>query len=475
MYVAYTSPHWPLHALQKDIDKYKGRYDAGWDALREARFQRQKKLGVVTTGTLLPPRDEQVEPWISLSKEKQDEMAMRMAIYAAQVDIMDQGIGRIVRKLEEEKQIDNTLIFFLSDNGACAEFISSGESKEVTGMQDTFESYRIHWANMGSTPFREYKHYTHEGGIATPLIAHWPSGIAKNLNNTFIGDYGHVSDIMATCVDLANTIYPAERAGYAITPLEGRSLVPHFSGKANNRGFIYWEHEANIALRDGKWKLVAKTPTGKEFSRASLELFDMEADPSEMNNLALKYPERVKTMYEKWVAWAERIGAFPLDSRPYGVRKDVYNTSINGTFDDKLGGWQIVKDESVSARIEIDTTGQLSGKNALKISVNKPVKEPGAFALSWNLKASKGDQYTVALKTKASHATSFALQFQKSDKRAARVFAEQLMASQETAVSSLRRFEIPENGMYKLVLDFGDLKPGYQLWIDDVELVRIRK
>ncbi|HEU5147748.1 MAG TPA: arylsulfatase, partial [Chryseosolibacter sp.] len=176
MYVAYTAPHWPLHALQKEIDKSKERYAKGWDKLRQERFKKQKQLGVITEGTKLSPRDEQIEAWGSLTEEKQNEMVMRMAIYAAQIDIMDQGVGRIVQKLKEKNQLDNTLILFLSDNGACAEFISSGKSKEVTGKENTFESYRIAWANLSSTPFREYKHFTHEGGIATPLIAHWPSG-----------------------------------------------------------------------------------------------------------------------------------------------------------------------------------------------------------------------------------------------------------------------------------------------------------
>ncbi|HYH56313.1 MAG TPA: sulfatase-like hydrolase/transferase, partial [Anseongella sp.] len=228
MYVAYTAPHWPLHALQADIDKYRELYEAGWDEMRSARFERQKQLGLIPANIVMSPRDKAIPAWDSLSGEKKREMAMRMAIYAAQIDVLDQGVGKIVQKLKEKNQLDNTLIFFLSDNGACAEFISSGESKEVTGRENTFESYRIHWANVSSTPFREYKHYTHEGGIATPLIVHWPEGIDRTLNNSFISEYGHLTDIMATCLEVVNAKYPSNYKGQAIQPPEGKSLVPHF-------------------------------------------------------------------------------------------------------------------------------------------------------------------------------------------------------------------------------------------------------
>lgn len=475
MYVAYTAPHWPLHALQKEIDKYKKRYMAGWDKLRQERFERQKRLGVTAKQTRLSPRDAQVEAWESLSQEKQNEMAMRMAIYAAQIDIMDQGIGRIVEKLREERQLDNTLILFLSDNGACAEFISSGKSKEVTGKEDTFESYRIQWANVGSTPFREYKHYTHEGGIATPLIAHWPSGIDRALNHTFVRDYGHVSDIMATCIDVAGAKYPEQYKGHAITPLEGKSLVPHFRGRSNNRGVVYWEHEANIAVRDGKWKLVASTPEGAEFSEHSLELFDMEADPSEMNNLAAKYPDRVRTMYKDWQNWANKIGAFPLDTRNYGVRMRSYRRSINGSFDDKLGGWNIKQNNAVSANIGIDTTGQLSGKNAVKVSMLQPDDKPNALAMTWNLNIEQGQKYKVRVRSKANRNTSFFLRVECPNGERSKLIDEAIRATGDSMSSASKSFEIPESGAYQIGLYFGKLNAGDVLWIDDVELVAIEK
>lgn len=475
MYVAYTAPHWPLHAPEPEIEKYRERYKAGWDVLRQERVERQKKLGVISPQTQCSPRDAFVGEWASLSAEKQNDMAMRMAVYAAQIDIMDQGIGRIVQKLEALGELENTLILFLSDNGACAEFISSGKNKEVTGMADTFESYRIHWANVGSTPFREYKHYTYEGGIATPLIAHWPSGIEKRLNNTFIDEYGHVTDIMATCVELARAKYPEKHKGYPISPLQGKSLMPHFKGLSNNRGVIFWEHEANIAMRDGKWKLVASTFEGDEFAKRNLELFDMEQDPSEMNNLAARYPERVESMYQRWFEWANHVGVFPLDTRNYGVRMEVYRRSVNGSFDDLLGGWKVRKGKGVTARVEVDTTAALTGRNAVKVKMLKRAEGSGPLAMTWNLKASTGERYMVRLNSKANKNTSFYLAFSPDREGARQLLYRKVMTGGKARQTASEIFDIPENGVYQLALDFGKLKSGDEVWVDDVELVSVKE
>ncbi|WP_066839290.1 sulfatase-like hydrolase/transferase [Rufibacter ruber] len=473
MYVAYTAPHWPLHALQKDIDKYKDFYKVGWDKLRQERFEKQKKLGLLPQNAVLSPRDKEVKAWETLPEEKKNEMAMRMAIYAAQIDVMDQGIGRIVAKLKEKNQLDNTLIFFLSDNGACAEFISSGKSKEVNGQEDTFESYRLEWANLSSTPFREYKHYTHEGGIATPLLAHWPKGIDPKLQNSFVKEYGHVSDIMATCVELAKTSYPKTFKGHKITPLEGKSLVPHFTGKTNNRGVVYWEHEANLAVRDGKWKLVAKTPQGEEFSTNSLELYDLDADPSEMNNLANQYPDRVTSMYQGWFSWANQIGAFPLDTREYNVRMEHYRRKLNSTFEeDLLGGWRVNQNKAVSATLEIDPTGQLTGKNAVKVAMQKPGERPNQLAMVWNVKLDKGQQYQVKLNAKAKGNASFLLRFEQPNGEE-KLLDQTVSAAGQAAKTASKPFTIPQSGNYQLALYFGQLKAGDELWVDDIELVPI--
>jgi len=471
MYVAYTAPHWPLHALQKDIDKYKNKYKTGWDKLRQQRFAKQKQIGLFSTAVSMWPRDSVVPAWDDLPADKQNEMAMRMAIYAAQIDAMDQGIGKIVAKLKQKNQLDNTLIFFISDNGACAEFISSGKSKEVDGTEETFESYRINWANVGSTPFQQYKHYTHEGGIATPLIVHWPAGISKNLDNKFVSEYGHVSDIMATCIEVGKAKYPTKFNGHTITPLQGKSLVPHFTGKTNNRGIIYWEHEANIAMRDGKWKLVAKTDQGKQLDKKHLELYDMEADPSEMNDLSDKFPSRVNSMYNSWMKWARSINAFPLDTREYGVRMQAYKRSINGSFDDNFGGWVINKASNIEAEVVIDTNMQLTGKNSAHISMIKPGNMPAGLLLNWPFKASKGESFKVAIHAKANTNTSFWLRLEKANGDFEKIIDQEVKVTKTAGKTSYQSIKIPADDMYRIALYFGKLAPADEVFIDDIELI----
>lgn len=474
LYVAYTAPHWPLHALQDEIDKYKERYKAGWDRLREERFERQKKLGLFAADIEMSPRDEQIRAWDRLSEEKQEEMAMRMAIYAAQIDIMDQGIGQIVGKLKEKGELDNTLILFLSDNGACAEFISSGESKEVNGSENTFESYRINWANLSSTPYKEYKHYTYEGGIASPFIVHWPKGIKENLNNTFVSDYGHITDIMATCIDVANASYPKTYKGNQIVALQGKSLVPHFSSQENNRGIVFWEHEANIAMRDGKWKLVSKTPEDSVFNESNLALYNIDEDPVEMVNLASKYPERVKEMYQSWTKWATGIGALPLDTRNYGLRSQTYRKHVNGSFEeDRLGGWNIQETDELKGSIAIDSTGVLNGRNALRIAPTKESSQPDDLKVLWRFQAKKGERYQVQLDSKAEKNASFRLRFERPNGKN-RIVDKLVESSSKTSKVSTPIIEINEDGPYAISMYFGDLKKDDRLWIDNIELVEVK-
>lgn len=318
LYLSYTAPHWPLHAREETVAKYKGFYDAGWDALREARFKKQKAIGLWADDVALSPRDPEAEIWDDLSADQKSVFARRMEIYAAQVDEMDQGIGDVLAAVEATGKADNTLIFFLSDNGASAEFSSKGKSKDLFGpLADTWESYRLSWANAGSTPFREYKHWIHEGGIRTPLIVRWPQGIDPKLDGHFTRDLGHIVDLMATCMEVSGASYPET----GVKPLQGRSLNAHFTGGENHRGPMFWEHEANMGMRDGIWKLVAKTPENEPFSEERLELYNMEEDPSELNDLADRDPERVQQMYAAWTTWGEAAGIFPLDSRDWGTRQ----------------------------------------------------------------------------------------------------------------------------------------------------------
>ncbi|UCD27315.1 MAG: arylsulfatase, partial [Planctomycetota bacterium] len=218
LYLAYTAPHWPLHAWPEDIARYRGKYTIGWDELRKRRHKKMIDMGIVDVSWPLTPRDERVPAWANIPEEKRDMWDLKMAVYAAQIDRMDQGIGKILAKIREIGELDNTLIMFLADNGGCAEIINRGKRGAPPGHRDSFTSYEIGWANASNTPFRLYKHWVHEGGISSPLIVHWPIVIKKpNITH----QPGHLIDIMATCLDVAGVEYPKTYNGQPITPLEG--------------------------------------------------------------------------------------------------------------------------------------------------------------------------------------------------------------------------------------------------------------
>ncbi|MGQ9731482.1 MAG: arylsulfatase [Candidatus Zipacnadales bacterium] len=335
VYVAYTAPHWPLHALPEDIERYRGRFDAGWDVLREERLERMVQMGIIDPAWRLTPRDPTQLPWDEAPHKEWQ--ARRMEVYAAQIDRMDQGIGRIIAALERTGQLDNTLILFLSDNGGCAEEVAAqwfrdpersdiaqartndgrpvqfGNNPEfMPGGQETYQSYGVPWANVSNTPFRLYKHWVHEGGIATPLIVHWPNGIAAR------GELRHqpcqLPDIMATFIDVAGAEYPTEYHGKAIFPLEGYSIRPIFEDKPSDRTFLYWEHEGNCALRQDPWKLVRRWP-------GPWELYNMETDRTEMHDLAGGEPGRVAELAAAWQEWAESHNILPWDEANPALRK----------------------------------------------------------------------------------------------------------------------------------------------------------
>jgi len=313
LYVAYTCPHWPLHAKPQDIEKYKGSYLEGWDAVRAERYKRMIEMGILDKAWPITPRDENVEPWDKVEPAERQVWDLRMAVYAAQIDCMDQGIGRIIQALEKTGKLDNTLIMFLSDNGACAENISRGKKElELLGTNESFESYRRPWANVSNTPFRLYKHWVHEGGIATPHIMHWPVGIKAG--GELRHQPGHIIDIMPTCCKVAGATYPSKYKGNEILPLEGKSLIPAFDNKHIKREALYWEHEANRAIRTGRWKLVAEGIDGP------WELYDLDTDRTEMNNLAQRHPDSVKKMATVWQRYAERTNVLPLDGRGWSER-----------------------------------------------------------------------------------------------------------------------------------------------------------
>ncbi|MDQ3623969.1 MAG: arylsulfatase [Verrucomicrobiota bacterium] len=337
LYLAHTAAHWPMHAKESDIAKYQGRYDAGYDAVRSARLEKMKELGLLDPRWQVSP---QAGDWSAVENKAWE--ARCMEVYAAMLDCMDQGIGRLVETLKKNGQFENTLILYLQDNGGCAETMGrNGPFKAradaptlpplakdyrqpdmipkqtrdgfpmrqgagvMPGGADTYIGYGRNWANVSNTPFREYKHWEHEGGISTPLIAHWPRGIAKERHGELEAQPAHLIDIMATCVDLGGAKYPAEFKAHKIQPMEGVSLAVAFAGKPLKRAQpIFWEHEGNRAIRMGDWKLVSKHPGG-------WELYDIAADRTEMRDLAAHQPERVKEMSAQWEAWAKRVGVMP--------------------------------------------------------------------------------------------------------------------------------------------------------------------
>jgi arylsulfatase A-like enzyme len=314
MYVAYTAAHWPMQAPAPAIAKYKGKYDVGYEPIRKARLEKMKKLGLIDASwTPAPP----VGDWDKVP-DKQWE-ARCMEVYAAMVTRMDEGIGRLVAELKKNGQYDNTLILFLQDNGACAEDMgrkNPAQRAKLPGGPNTNVAYGENWAHVSNTPFRLYKHWEHEGGISTPLIAHWPAVIQGSRQGTLVKGPGHLIDIMATCVDLAKASYPKQRDGKDIPAMEGVSLRPILekSEDLKRAHLLFWEHEGNRAVRDGKWKL------SYEQRLKVWELYDTDADRTEMHDLAAAQPDRVKSMAAQWDVWAKRVGVVPWPlPAPVGV------------------------------------------------------------------------------------------------------------------------------------------------------------
>jgi arylsulfatase A-like enzyme len=340
MYLPYTAAHWPMHAKPKDIANYKGKFDEGWDVLRERKYKNMLALGLIKPEWKLTEKDN-IPDWEEA--EHKAWYSSLMEVYAAMVDCMDQGIGRVMDSLDKKGIKDNTLVFFLQDNGGCAEQfgfsntikphhndVNADEIKPMganefqtemvpkhtrdgrpvligiglnPGGDDTYLGYGKPWANASNTPFRMYKHWVHEGGIATPLIVHWPAGIKAK--NKFRSQPGHLIDIMATCIDVAGASYPETFNGNTIIPAEGHSFVPAFNENTVVDRPLFWEHEGNKAVRLGKYKLVSRWSKMAEYN---WELYNLEDDRSECNNLIAKLPEKAKELELLWKKWAQKAG-----------------------------------------------------------------------------------------------------------------------------------------------------------------------
>jgi arylsulfatase len=300
-YLAHNAPHWPLKAKPEDIARYRGKYLIGWDRVREERLARMVEMGIIKNDWPLSPRGKGIPAWDTLGDAEKDKQDLRMATYAAMIDSVDRNMGKLVAALKEMGVYRNTLIMFFQDNGGCAEGGSLGRNNgKPCGTAKSFAMYGACWANASNAPFRRYKHWVHEGGAATPLVAHWPAGVAESLHGKLIHDPAHLIDLMPTCVELAGATYPRTHKGHEIIPAEGESLVPLFQGRAFDReDAIYFEHEGHRAVRRGKWKLVA-------VKGGRWELYDMDADRTELDDLANRMPDKVAELSGLWNAWAKR-------------------------------------------------------------------------------------------------------------------------------------------------------------------------
>lgn len=307
LYVAFNAPHWPLQALPEDIAKYKGRYSIGWDSLRIERIKKQKALGISDPKQAVAKRDPEVPLWDNLTYSEKQLWEKKMEVYAAMVDRVDQNVGRLLEKLKELKKDENTLIVFISDNGAQGGYSATNRRKPPrnTGPIGTAGSYDYQeqsWAYVSNTPHTNYKNNMHEGGISAPFIAWFPKQIK---GGNIVKGTGHLIDLAPTFYELANASYPAKLNGVTTNPLPGKSLIPVLTGKSetvDRAEPIFWERAGNRAVRKGKWKIVSTYPAYK------WELYDLEKDRGENNDLSAENTEIVNELSADYFKWADKTG-----------------------------------------------------------------------------------------------------------------------------------------------------------------------
>ena len=321
LYLPFTAPHWPLHAKTEDIEANRGRFDAGWDRLREARLRRLVAEGILDPSTELSQRDPSQPSWNDAPDK--DWQARRMEVYAAQIEAMDRGIGRVLEAIERSGEMDDTLVIFLSDNGGCAEELPIGSLETfrekdvvmggrgpanlsvrvgnspdlVPGGADSYASYGVPWANLSNTPFRQYKRWVHEGGISAPFIVSWPNGGV--VGGRVVQTAYQLVNVLPTLLDAAGVAAPDDAP-------EGDSMLPALRGEDAEEATLYWEHIGNAAIRRGRWKLVREYP-------GPWELYDIHADRTEQHNRAVEFPDVVEELSLEWQRWADRVGVVPWD------------------------------------------------------------------------------------------------------------------------------------------------------------------
>jgi arylsulfatase len=325
LYLAHIAPHFPLQARPEEIDRHRARYQAGWDEVRAARWKRLSSTALLAT--TLPPRDPEALPWNEESPSARADQALRMAIYAAQVEALDRSVDRVVARLQAIGRLENTLIMFLSDNGGCGEGGRHGFDRsggEAVGTRRSYHSIGSSWANVSNTPFRRFKHYIHEGGIATPFIVHWPARIDPNAHGGAIRhDVGHVMDVLPTILEATGMRAPRTRNGKKALTVDGISLLASFTGAGKPRPApLFWEHEGNRGVRDGDWKLVA-------VHGGPWELYDLRKDRTELTNVAAQnrdVVDRLGAAYQEWarlnevVPWSRLEAAAAASSPSRGAR-----------------------------------------------------------------------------------------------------------------------------------------------------------
>lgn len=337
LYLAHSSPHFPVQAPKATIDRYMEMYLRGWDVLRGERFERQKAMGLFSKEADLPPRSmvpvdqdsiangypgQTNPPWADLPEARRIDLARRMAIFAAMVEHVDTGVGTLLAELESSGADQNTLIFFLSDNGACYEWgpfgfdgpsrqgltrLHVGADLEQMGLKGSHHAYGSGWANLCNTPLSMYKHFCHEGGIASPLIVQAPGPL--NLSGGIVEEPAHLMDIVPTVLEAAGVTYPATRAGRSIQPLEGVSLIPAMGGEVLPERVLAFEHQAARGLRKGRWKITWGKREGRD---PTWRLYDLDDDRFEQIDLLPTHPEIGHGLIALWEDWARRVGAEPF-------------------------------------------------------------------------------------------------------------------------------------------------------------------
>ena len=297
LYLPYTAPHYPLHAWPEDIAKYRGKYKIGWDKIREQRFKRMNEMGIIGPNHKLTPRASKA--WDDLTEAQKDTEDLKMAVYAAMIDRVDQNLGRLFAKVKELGEWDNTLIMFLTDNGACSE--QPNTTPDIPpGPVESYRTVSVGWANASNTPYRKFKSTDYEGGIRTPFIAHWPGVIKPGMTN----QVGHIIDISATFRDITGAKYPKQIQGKKTKPPVGKSLLPIFKGDERKpHKEIFWRFNRANAVRQGDLKVVR---AGKVW-----ELYDLKADPTETNNLAKERPMKTAELSQMWEDWNEECKKRP--------------------------------------------------------------------------------------------------------------------------------------------------------------------